>query len=147
MDSLGNCWIDEELKKIPLPTNMRSMNFSTKPIIRGQRGPLDNPDAKVIRPFVHWMDKHGSEDLDLSVTFVGDKISVQRRHSSPIAILLRKLGALDSNLPSEWESTHQRPVCHHESGIGSMHGDFDDGAVVLVVGTMPLKFVVVASVR
>jgi len=75
MDSLGNCWIDEELKKIPLPTNMRSMNFSTKPIIRGQRVPLDNPDAKVIRPFVHWMDKHGSEDLDLSVTFVGDKIS------------------------------------------------------------------------
>ena len=75
MDSLGNCWIDEELKKIPLPTNMRSMNFSTKPIIRGQRVPLDNPEAKVIRPFVHWMDKRGSEDLDLSVTFVGDKVS------------------------------------------------------------------------
>ncbi len=75
MESLGNCWIDEELKKIPLPTNMRSMNFSTKPIIRGQRVPLDNPDAKVIRPFVHWMDKRGSEDLDLSVTFVGEKVS------------------------------------------------------------------------
>jgi hypothetical protein len=75
MDSLGNCWIDEELKKIPLPTNMRSMNFSTKPTIRGQRVPLDNPDAKVIRPFVHWMDERGSEDLDLSVTFVGEKKS------------------------------------------------------------------------
>jgi hypothetical protein len=75
MDTLGNCWIDEELKKIPLPTNMRSMNFSTKPTIRGQRVPLDNPDAKVIRPFVHWMDKRGSEDLDLSVTFVGEKVS------------------------------------------------------------------------
>jgi hypothetical protein len=75
MDSLGNCWIDEELKKIPLPTNMRSMNFSTKPIIRGQRVPLDNPESKVIRPFVHWMDKRGSEDLDLSVTFVGEKLS------------------------------------------------------------------------
>lgn len=73
LDPLGNCWIDEELKKIPLPTNMRSMNFSTKPVIRGQRVPLDNPESKVIRPFVHWMDKHGSEDLDLSVTFVGDK--------------------------------------------------------------------------
>ena len=75
MDSLGNCWIDEELKKIPLPTNMRSMNFSTKPTIRGQRVPLDNPDAIVIRPFVHWMDERGSEDLDLSVTFVGEKVS------------------------------------------------------------------------
>jgi len=73
LESLGNCWIDEELKKIPLPTNMRSMNFSSRPVIRGQRVPLDNPDSKVIRPFVHWMDKHGNEDLDLSVTFVGDK--------------------------------------------------------------------------
>lgn len=75
MDTLGNCWIDDELKKIPLPTNMRSMNFSTKPTIRGQRVPLDNPDAKVIRPFVHWMDKSGDEDLDLSVTFVSEKRS------------------------------------------------------------------------
>jgi len=73
LESLGNCWIDEELKKIPLPTNMRSMNFSSKPTVRGQRTPLDNPDAKVIRPFVHWMDKTGGEDLDLSVTFIGDK--------------------------------------------------------------------------
>lgn len=73
LESLGNCWIDEELKKIPLPTNMRSMNFSTRPVLRGQRTPLDNPDAKVIRPFVHWYDKQGHEDLDLSVTFVGDK--------------------------------------------------------------------------
>ena len=73
LDGLGNCWIDEELKKIPLPTNMRSLNFSAKPTVRGQRMPLDNPDAKVIRPFVHWMDKHGSEDLDLSVTFTGKK--------------------------------------------------------------------------
>ena len=73
LEPLGNCWIDEELKKIPLPTNMRSMNFSTKPTIRGQRRPFENPDAKVIRPFVHWMDKRGAEDLDLSVTFIGDK--------------------------------------------------------------------------
>jgi hypothetical protein len=73
LESLGSCWIDEELKKIPLPTNMRSMNFSTRPVLRGQRTPIDNPDAKVIRPFVHWYDKRGSEDLDLSVTFVGDK--------------------------------------------------------------------------
>jgi hypothetical protein len=76
LEPLGDCWIDEELKKIPLPTNMRSMNFSTKPVLRGQRTPLDNPDAKVIRPFVHWNDKTGNEDLDLSVTFVGDSNNV-----------------------------------------------------------------------
>ena len=73
LDSLGNCWIDEELKKLPLPTNMRSLSTSSKPKPRGQRTPLDNQDAKVIRPFVHWLDKKGNEDLDLSVTFVGDK--------------------------------------------------------------------------
>lgn len=76
LEPLGNCWIDEELKKIPLPTNMRSLNPSEKPVIRGQRVPFNNPDAKVIRPFVHWMDKNGNEDLDLSATFVGGK-SVQ----------------------------------------------------------------------
>lgn len=70
---LGNVWIDDELKKIPLPTNMRSVGDSLKPRIRGQRIPLDNQEAKVVRPFVHWMDKRGSEDLDLSVTFVGAK--------------------------------------------------------------------------
>ena len=73
LEPLGACWIDEELKKIPLPTNMRSMSFTTKPTIRGQRTPLDNPNAFVVRPFVHWMDPRGNEDLDLSVTFVGDK--------------------------------------------------------------------------
>jgi hypothetical protein len=72
LEPLGNCWIDEGLKKIPLPTNMRSMEFSTKPTVRGQRLPIGNPDAKVIRPFVHWMDEHGNEDLDLSVTFLTD---------------------------------------------------------------------------
>jgi len=81
LPALGNCWIDEELRKIPLPTNMRSMNFSTKPKIRGQRIPLNNPDAKVVRPFVHWMDKNGSEDLDLSVTFVGRRTEVLNFHN------------------------------------------------------------------
>jgi len=71
LEGLGNCWIDEELKKIPLPTNMRSLDFSSRPLIRGQRTPLDNPNAKVIRPYVFWVDPRGSEDLDLSVTFVG----------------------------------------------------------------------------
>lgn len=70
LESLGNVWIDEELKKIPVPTNMRSLNLSLKPVVRGTRTPFDNPDAKVIRPFVHWK---GPVDLDLSCTFVGTK--------------------------------------------------------------------------
>jgi len=51
---------------------MRSLNPSLKPIIRGQRLPFDNPDAKVVRAFVHWTDETGGEDLDLSYLFIGD---------------------------------------------------------------------------
>jgi hypothetical protein len=73
LDKLGKVYIDDELRKIPLPTNMRSLNMSLKPRIRGQRIAFDNPDAKVIRAFVYWMDEYGGEDLDLSATFIGDK--------------------------------------------------------------------------
>ncbi len=72
LEPLGSVYIDPKLMKIPLPTNMRSMNVSLKPVIRGQRTSFGNPDAKVIRPFVHWFDRNGNEDLDLSVTFVGN---------------------------------------------------------------------------
>ena len=73
LEPLGNCWIDPELKKIPIPTNMRSIDFTLRPTVRGTRLPFDNPDAKVIRPFIHWMDPRGSEDLDLSAMFVPNK--------------------------------------------------------------------------
>lgn len=61
---LGDCWIDEELKKIPLPTNMRSMSESLVPVVRGQRTPFGG-EKKVIRPFIHWFDERGDIDLDL----------------------------------------------------------------------------------
>lgn len=71
LEPLGKVWIDDELMKIPLPTNLRSMNFSTKPVIRGQRIPLDNKDAKVVRCFVQWTnEEHKTTDIDLSCTFV-----------------------------------------------------------------------------
>ena len=64
LPAMGDCWIDEELKKIPLPTNMRSLNDSLVPVIRGQRTPFGE-GKKVIRPFIHWYDDNGSLDLDL----------------------------------------------------------------------------------
>lgn len=73
LPALGNCYVDEQLKKIPLPSDMRSLDFTLKPTVRGTRIPFDNPNAKVIRPFIHWMDPHGREDLDLSAVFVGKK--------------------------------------------------------------------------
>ncbi len=71
-DGLGKCWIDPELKKIPLPSNMRDMSASTRPMVRGTRFPFGNKDTKVIRAYVHWFDERGNIDIDLSATFVGD---------------------------------------------------------------------------
>lgn len=71
MEPLGNVWIDEELKKIPLPTNMRSMDFTLRPTVRGSRIPFGNENTKTVRAFYHWYDKNGTLDPDLSATFVG----------------------------------------------------------------------------
>jgi hypothetical protein len=82
LDKLGKVYIDDELRKIPLPTNMRSLNMTLKPKVRGQRTRFENPDANVIRAFVHWMDENGHEDLDLSATFIGeDKTNLVSFHS------------------------------------------------------------------
>lgn len=69
---MGSCWIDPELKKIPMPTNMRSMSDSLVPVIRGQRMPFGT-GKKVIRPFVHWFDENGNEDIDLHGFLLGEK--------------------------------------------------------------------------
>lgn len=72
---LGKVWIDPELKKIPVPTNMRSVSESMTPTVRGQRAPVGNQTAKTIRAFVHWFDERGDQDIDLSATFVGMGVS------------------------------------------------------------------------
>jgi hypothetical protein len=62
---LGNVWVDPRLRDVPVPFAMRSVNTAVKTYVRGTRVPF-RPDALVVRPFVHWFDEHGSEDLDLS---------------------------------------------------------------------------------
>ena len=71
LPALGDTWIDPELKNVPVPTNMRSMSDALKPTIRGQRTPIGNQNAKVVRAYVHWFDETGSEDIDLSATLIG----------------------------------------------------------------------------
>lgn len=69
---MGRVYIDTDLKKIPLPTNMRSLSESLIPVIRGQRTPL-NIDTPIIRAFVHWYNdgkrKQGC-DIDLSAVLL-----------------------------------------------------------------------------
>jgi hypothetical protein len=74
LEDLGNVYVDKELENIPLPTNMRSLSSSLKPIIRGQKSKLTNDNSKVVRAFLHWYDEKGNMDLDLNATFVGDKV-------------------------------------------------------------------------
>ena len=70
---LGKLWIDERLKQVPLPFAMRSINTAIKTYVRGTRIPF-RADVKVIRPFIHWLDKDGDQDLDLSVGLYNDKL-------------------------------------------------------------------------
>lgn len=72
LPKMGNVSIDEELKKIPMPTNMRSVSTSLRPTIRGQRTPIGNQNAKVIRTFVHWFDEEGTIDIDLHGFLIGE---------------------------------------------------------------------------
>jgi len=65
---LGTVWIDERLKGIGLPVSMRNMNTAVKTYIRGTRIPF-RAEATTIRPFIHWHDARGREDLDLSAGF------------------------------------------------------------------------------
>lgn len=83
LSSLGKVYVDEGLKKIPLPTNMRSMSESLTPFIRGQRFKLDlDEESKVIRSFVHWFDKDGNQDLDLHSYIVSNERVIQLGYSS-----------------------------------------------------------------
>lgn len=75
LDPLGDCWIDPELKKIPLPTNMRSLSESLVIVTRGQRVPMAS-EKKIVRPFIHWYDESGTQDIDLHGFLLGQNRSV-----------------------------------------------------------------------
>lgn len=71
LDKLENVFIDEKLKFLPIPSNMRSLNPSLKPVVRGTRTPIGNVNTKVLRTFVHWFDERGNQDIDLTCTLIG----------------------------------------------------------------------------
>lgn len=69
--AMGDVVIDEQLKNIPLPTNMRTVSPTDTPVVRGTRLPINGKADSTIRFYVHWHDTSGTEDLDLSATFIG----------------------------------------------------------------------------
>lgn len=90
--------IDERLMNIPLPTNMRTMSESTRPVPRGMRILLNNPEAKVIRFYVHWMDENGTQDIDLSATLYGLGICEQVSFNTNYVLTSDKIGSGDKGL-------------------------------------------------
>lgn len=91
---LGKVWIDERLKGVVLPSNMRSMNKGLVTFTRGTRIPF-RADAGTVRAFVHWYDKDGIEDIDLSAGFF-DEGFVQLGHISYTNLKETKLGSCHS---------------------------------------------------
>jgi len=68
---LGNVFIDERLKKCPLPAQQRSSSTGLNVVARGTRLPIDN-DKNTLRFFIHWI----GIDIDLSATLHNDDFSM-----------------------------------------------------------------------
>lgn len=64
LEDLGECWIDPRLKKIPLPTNMKSLEESMDVVIRGSRNPFMDKTKRYVSIYCSWK---GSRDYDLRV--------------------------------------------------------------------------------
>jgi hypothetical protein len=75
MEGMGKVYLDEKLKKIPLPASMRSVSTAAKTYVRGTRVPFA-PNTKTVRAYVHWFDQKGDQDIDLSADFRGADLRV-----------------------------------------------------------------------
>lgn len=85
LPAMGDCWIDPELKKIPLPKDMRTLNDALVPTVRGTRIPFGT-GKKVIRLYIHWFDERGNQDLDLHGVLFGpmkvESLGFNGRHNT-----------------------------------------------------------------
>lgn len=104
LEPLGKVYIDERLREVALPTAVRGMNTGVVTYVRGTRIPF-RPEAKVIRPFIHWYDQHGREDLDLSAGFLREDYS-SVAHISFTSLRNHALNAVHSG-----DIRHRRGEC------------------------------------
>jgi hypothetical protein len=70
LNPLGKVWIDPDLKKIPIPSGMKTLNESLKPVIRGMRVPLQL-DKDTLRVGVFYHNARTNQCIDLSAMLVG----------------------------------------------------------------------------
>lgn len=64
LNKLGKVWIDPELKRSPVPLQMRTASEGLKVLQRGTRLPMG--EKNTLRFFVHWV----GNDIDLSACFL-----------------------------------------------------------------------------
>lgn len=63
LDDLGTVYLDEQLKRCPLPAQLRSSSEGANIVARGTRLPMG--DNEFTRMFIYWK----GQDIDLSATF------------------------------------------------------------------------------
>lgn len=66
-NSLGNVYVDEELKNYLVPFSQRSASSTTKSIVRGSQLPIKS-DTTAVRAFIWWTNTSERVDIDLSAT-------------------------------------------------------------------------------
>lgn len=69
LPDLGRCYIDPQLKHLPVPLDVRSDELTLQPVIRGEGTKLTKLDqAPILRVYTHWkgVDDGKTYDLDLS---------------------------------------------------------------------------------
>jgi hypothetical protein len=135
LDNLGNVYIDSELRKIPVPTNMRTLQEATKVVIRGTRMPLQTT-KKVLRPYIHWT---AGVDLDISVAFIdynNETTYCSYNRMNPHPSVLHS-GDVIPKVRGEWAEyiDINLNTCPYKYGLFQVHnfggGSLDDvGAVV-----------------
>lgn len=72
--------LDDTLKNIMLPKNMRSVNDGVKQVARGTKSPLPI-GANLLRFFLFWKDEYGHEDLDLTAYFYDSEFTYKSQIS------------------------------------------------------------------
>jgi len=139
LDKLGNVYIDSELKKIPVPTNMKTLQDAKKVVIRGTRIPLQTT-KKVLRPYIHWT---AGVDLDISVAFIDTEknettyCSYSRMNPHPSIL---HSGDVRPRVKGEWAEyiDINLDTCPYKYSLVQVH-NFDGGSlddVGAVVGFM-----------
>jgi hypothetical protein len=73
LEPLGPCYLDETLRRFPLPFANRSASKALRTLPRGSR--LSLPDSQVLRFFLWWKNGRDRTDIDLSAVIFKDDFS------------------------------------------------------------------------